>query len=292
GIGVSKFASVGNRVNIDFGDLLRYLRDDPDTGSICMFVEGTERAREMYSEMRKTTRHKPVLVFKVGKTPASREAALSHTGSMAGRAEIYSAAIKQAGGLELPSVSDMMDTAKIVSTAKSIPEGNRVAVITHSLGIALIAAQTLEENGMKLPTPDRDTADMIEDLLEMPVHVPIKNPIDLLAKGWAEPDVFARAFELLAKHPDFDALLTVFSPNYQEGIGGGMPVERIVEATSACDKLVVSVLNSPADRPPPGSEVLEQGGIPFFSSPQRAGRALANALKLSQTRSKHTNDSD
>lgn len=290
GLGVSKFASVGNRVNIDFADLLRYFRDDSETSTICMFIEGTEKARDMYSEMRKTTREKPVLVFKVGKTPASREAALSHTGSMAGKAEIYSAAIKQAGALELPSIVDMMDTAKVVSTAESIPIGNKVAVITHSLGIALIAAQTLEENGMELPVPDGDTAVRIEELLEMPVHVPIKNPIDLLAKGWAEPDVFAKAFEIIAERPEYDALLTVFSPNYQEGIGGGMPVERIVEVTNRYDKLVVSVLNSPQDRAPPKVEILEQGGIPFFSSPQRAGRALANAIKLSQTRSKLRND--
>ncbi|TFG08427.1 hypothetical protein EU538_07125, partial [Candidatus Thorarchaeota archaeon] len=262
GVGVSKFASVGNRVNIDFADLLRYLRDDSETSTVCMFVEGTEKGRQMYSEMLETTRKKPVLVFKVGKTPASREAALSHTGSMAGKAEIYSAAIKQAGGLELPSISDMMDTAKVVSTANNIPPGNKVAVITHSLGIALIAAQTLEENGMELPTPESSTADKIESLLEMPVHVPIKNPIDLLAKGWAEPDVFARAFELVAEQPDYDALLTVFSPNYQEGIGGGMPVEKIVDGARKSKKLVVSVLNSPADRPPPGIEELEDGGIP------------------------------
>ncbi|MHA2353294.1 MAG: CoA-binding protein, partial [Candidatus Thorarchaeota archaeon] len=96
-LGISKFASVGNRVNVDFHDMLRYLREDSETEVICLFVEGTEYAREMTEEIEKTTPEKPVIVFKVGKTPASREAALSHTGSFAGNAELYSAAIKQSG---------------------------------------------------------------------------------------------------------------------------------------------------------------------------------------------------
>ncbi|NIU81568.1 hypothetical protein GWN63_04920, partial [Candidatus Bathyarchaeota archaeon] len=73
-LGVSKFASVGNRVNIDFHDMLRYLRQDDETEVVCLFIEGTEYAREMTEEIKKTTRTKPVIAFKVGKTPASQEA--------------------------------------------------------------------------------------------------------------------------------------------------------------------------------------------------------------------------
>ncbi|TFH04890.1 MAG: acetyl-CoA synthetase, partial [Candidatus Thorarchaeota archaeon] len=84
GLGVSKFASVGNRVNIDFHDMVRYLRQDEETRVICLFIEGTEYGREMIDEIKKTSPQKQVIVFKVGKTPSSRDAALSHTGSLAG----------------------------------------------------------------------------------------------------------------------------------------------------------------------------------------------------------------
>ncbi|MGV9169114.1 MAG: CoA-binding protein [Promethearchaeia archaeon] len=151
GVGISKFASIGNRVNVDFNDLLRYFRTDPETKVVCLFVEGTGDARLMYEEMRKTTNEKDVVVYKVGKTPASKKAALSHTGSLAGNATLYSAAFRQARTVEVDSIQEMMDSAKVLSVQKASESGKNVAVITHSLGIALIAAQKLEQHGMHLP---------------------------------------------------------------------------------------------------------------------------------------------
>ena len=281
-LGVSKFASIGNRVNIDFHDMVRYLRDDADTQAICLFVEGTEYAREMTDEIKKTTSEKPVIVFKVGKTPASRDAALSHTGSLAGNAELYSAAIKQAGAIEVGGVGEMIDTARVLTTSRHQPCGTRVAIVTHTLGIALIAAQTLELNGIKLPLPTTKIVKKIQSMLNMPVEIPIKNPIDLLAQGWANPSIFGEAFKLVLNEDQFDAVMIVFSPNYQEGIGGGVPIEEIIDASRSVAKPVISVLASPDTKKPPGYEKLEASGIPFFSSPQRAAQALANMLKLSK----------
>jgi acyl-CoA synthetase (NDP forming) len=279
-LGISKFASVGNRVNIDFHDMLRYLREDPDTEVICLFIEGTEYAREMTQEIRKTTPKKPVIAFKVGKTPASRDAALSHTGSLAGNAELYSAAIKQSGAIEVSGVGELIDTARVLNICKHRPKGRSVAVVTHTLGVALIAAQTLEQSGVRLPLPSDEVAKTIQSKLNMPVEIPIKNPVDLLAQGWADPRIFAESFELILNEEQFDAVMIVFSPNYQEGIGGGVPIKEIVEATRKVSKPVVSILASPDTRKPPGHEILEAAGIPFFSSPQRAAQALANMLKI------------
>ena len=278
-LGISKFASVGNRVNIDFHDMLRYLREDSDTEVICLFIEGTEYAREMTEEIRKTTPEKPVIAFKVGKTPASRDAALSHTGSLAGNAELYSAAIKQSGAIEVSGVGELIDTARVVTICRHRPKGRSVAIVTHTLGVALIAAQTLEQNGIRLPLPSDEVAKTIQSKLNMPVEIPIKNPVDLLAQGWADPRIFAESFELILNERQFDVVMIVFSPNYQEGIGGGVPIKEIVEATRKVSKPVVSILASPDTRKPPGHEILEAAGIPFFSSPQRAAQALANILK-------------
>ncbi len=279
GLGVSKFASVGNRVNIDFHDMLHYLREDEETNIICLFIEGTEYGREMANEMALTTKEKPVIVFKVGKTPASRDAALSHTGSLAGNAELYSAAIKQSGGIEVGGLTEMIDTAYCFSTCKGRPKGNSVAIVTHTLGIALVAAQTLELNDVRMPLPSRNTVSKIQNMLEMPIQIEIKNPIDLLAQGWAQPDIFANAFKLILNEDNYDALMIVFAPNYQEDIGGGMPIDEIVKATEKKTKPIISILSSPVSKKPPGSEILEKSGIPFFSDPQRAAQALSNMLK-------------
>ena len=280
GLGVSKFASVGNRVNIDFHDLIRYFRQDTETEVICLFIEGTEYGREMFNEMTLTTPEKPVIAFKVGKTPASRDAALSHTGSLAGNSNIYSAAIRQSGGVEVTGVNEMVDTAYLLSTCKNRPKGNRVAIVTHTLGIALIAAQTLELNGVELPNPTEETARKIQSMLDMPIEIPIKNPIDLLAQGWVQPKIFADAFKMILNEQYYDAIMIVFAPNYQDDIGGGIPIDKIVEASKGVSKPVVSILSSPDSNKPPGYEILERAGIPFFSSPQRAATALANLMKL------------
>jgi len=280
GLGISKFASVGNRVNIDFHDMLCYLRADTETEIICLFVEGTEYGREMANEMKVTTEEKPVIVFKVGKTPASRNAALSHTGSLAGNAEMYSGAIRQSRGIEVGGVSEMVDTAYCLSVCKDRPRGKRVAVVTHTLGIALIAAQTLETNGAVMPLPSRETARRIQKMLGMPVHIEISNPIDLLAQGWSQPEIFANAFKLVLNEDNYDALMIVFAPNYQEEIGGGMPIQEIVNAARKTKKPIISVLSSPESRKPPGSDILEEAGIPFFSEPYRAAQALSNMLKV------------
>ena len=149
GVGVAKYASIGNRVNVDFHDMIRYLRQDSETEVICLFVEGTENARLMYDEIKQTSSSKPVIVYKVGKTPVARSAALSHTGSLAGKPGLYSASLRQARGLEVNSVSEMIDTAKVLSILHTLPAGNSVAIVTHTLGPALIAAQVLEEEGVE-----------------------------------------------------------------------------------------------------------------------------------------------
>jgi acyl-CoA synthetase (NDP forming) len=139
----------------------------------------------------------------------------------------------------------------------------------------------LELNGVELPIPSEETKEFIQSVLNMPVEVPIKNPVDLLAQGWADPKIFSDAFNSVLQEKQYDAAMIVFSPNYQDEIGGGVPIDAIVKTTNTVGKPVVSVLTSPDSRKPPGYDVLESAGIPFFSSPQRAAKALANVLRLS-----------
>ncbi|MFQ5832673.1 MAG: acetate--CoA ligase family protein [Candidatus Thorarchaeota archaeon] len=279
GVGVAKFASIGNRVNIDFDDMVQFLSQDDETDVMCLFVEGTEKARQMYEEIGKSTLDKDVIVYKVGTTPAAQAAAQSHTGSFAGRHELYTAAVRQAGGIGVNTITEMIDTAKILTLSKERPKGRRVAIVTHTLGPALIAAQILETRGIQLPPPSRETASAIQDMLAMQVDIPITNPVDLLAQGWAMPEIFGGAFQLIMKEPHFDAVMIVFSPNYQKEIGEGMPIETIIETVSYSGKCVVGVLNAPECRPPGGREMLEANSIAVFSNPERAASALANVLQ-------------
>jgi acyl-CoA synthetase (NDP forming) len=262
--------------------MVRYLGQDDETEVICLFVEGTEHARSMYDEMSHVVKSKPIIMYKVGKTPTSRKAALSHTGSLAGRHELYSAAATQSGAIETNTITEMIDTAKILSICRTHPTGRNVAIVTHTLGPSLVAAQILENAGSSLPPPSQETSTIIQEMLAMPVEITITNPVDLLAQGWANPEIFAEAFSLIMDDSQYDAVMIVFSPNYQEDIGGGVPIESILEKTSCSEKTVVAVLNSPVCTPPMGKDRLERGRVPVFSNPERAAQALSNVLKQSR----------
>ena len=95
-IGISKIAFVGDKIDIDDIDLLRYLREDKLTKVICLYIEGIKNGRKFITEAKKTVKHKPILVLKGGKTVESRERVKSHTASIAGSNYIFNAALKKA----------------------------------------------------------------------------------------------------------------------------------------------------------------------------------------------------
>ncbi|MFX1577283.1 MAG: acetate--CoA ligase family protein [Promethearchaeota archaeon] len=283
-LGVAKFASIGNRVNLDFADFLEYFKDDDATEIICLFVEGTEDARRLIEVAKEVSLKKPILAYKVGKTPAAQRATKSHTGSLAGRGQLYSSAFRQAGIKEVAGISELIDTAKALAILNDLPKGNRVALVTHTLGPTIIAAEILEEQKIQLPPPNPTTIQEIQKAMGLPVDIPIDNPIDLLALGWARPDIFAEALKLAALSDQYDAFLTVFAPNFQEDIGGGTPTEGLLEVTRMSKKPIIAILNSPISHPPPEKSLLEAGGIPVFASPARGAKALANIIHLGQER--------
>jgi acyl-CoA synthetase (NDP forming) len=285
-LGIAKFASIGNRVNLDFADFIHYFGNDPETRIICLFVEGTDDARRMLEEAHQISPIKPILAYKVGKTPTAQRAALSHTGTLAGRGELYSSAFRQAGIQEVNCVRDLIDTAKALSIIHHLPRGNRVACVTHTLGPTIIAAEILEQEGIQLPLPSAQTIKSIHKAMKLPIQIPIHNPIDLLALGWARPDIFAEALRLAAAEEQYDACLTVFSPNFQEDIGGGTPTESLIEIAKESKKPIFAILNAPESYQHPEKEILEAGGIPVFASPERGAKALANVISYSIMKSK------
>jgi len=283
-LGIAKFASIGNRVNLDFADFLQYFKQDSETETICLFIEGTEDARCLMEIAQQLSVTKPILAYKVGKTPVAQRATKSHTGSLAGRGALYSSAFRQAGIQEVKGVAELIDTAKALSILPYLPKGNRVACVTHTLGPTIIAAEILETHGIQLPPPNPDTVRGIQNAMGLPLDLPIDNPIDLLALGWARPNIFAKALHLAAQGNQYDAFLTIFSPNFQPDIGGGTPTEGLLRVLRQTKKPIISVLNSPITFPPPEKALLEEGGIPVFTSPARGAIALANIIGYASLR--------
>ncbi|GAG33216.1 unnamed protein product, partial [marine sediment metagenome] len=132
-IGFSKIVGIGNRLNVDFPEMVDYLMQDTDTEIIVLYMEGIDRPRGLIETAKAHRGKKPIIAYKTGVGDIGNQASRSHTGSLAGRKEIYSGAFSQAGILGLDSVEVLLDTAKAMAVSP-LPEGSGVAILSSQAG--------------------------------------------------------------------------------------------------------------------------------------------------------------
>src|SRR3989338_6628482 len=138
----SKFASYGNAMNLDESDLLEFMGTDPNTKVICLYVEAVKDGKKFIKVAKEVSKKKPIIAIKGGKTEEGSKAALSHKGSMAGSAAIYSSVFRQCNVIEASSLSDIFDIAKMFEIC-ALPMGRRVQVITNGGGYGILSTDAL-----------------------------------------------------------------------------------------------------------------------------------------------------
>ncbi len=175
-MGVSKIIGVGNKIDIDDDDLIDYFAQDSDTKVIGLYIEAVKDGREFMNSIYACD--KPVLVVKAGRSKAGARATASHTGSMAGSDKIYSAAIKQAGGIRCRDVVELFDMAKALA-GQPPAMGNKIGIITNGGGLGILLTDACEANGLKIPKLSKKTYKKIDKIL--PELVKPNNPVDLVA---------------------------------------------------------------------------------------------------------------
>ncbi|MHA1595550.1 MAG: acetate--CoA ligase family protein [Candidatus Baldrarchaeia archaeon] len=272
--GIAKFVSVGNRCNLDFADYIEYFYHDPDTKVIAIFLEGTEDARRFIEVAKRVTKSKPILVYKAGKTKTGTVGVKSHTGSLAGKPELYSAAFKQAGIIEVQSIRELIEGAKVLSIMKHPPRGNRVAVVTHTAGPSIVVSDILESRGCTIANLSDKTIEEIRKLLPFPI--PISNPVDLLGFGYALPELYGETVKRVLADENVDLLITIYTPSFQPEIR--VPAKEMVEAVREYQKPLIAVLIAPLSMKPEEVEYLENAGIPVFFDPESGARAATIAI--------------
>ena len=204
GVGVEKYVSSGNQAGTDANDLLEYLADDPDTGVVVMYLEGMDDGRRFYELARATTPRKPVIVMRGGMSALGRRAASSHTGALAGSAEVFKAAARQAGMITTGDPDEALDVASLLAY-QPMPAGRRVAVVTLGGGWGVLTADALAENGLQLAELPPDVLAAVGDLL--PPFWSRGNPIDLVAT--VTHGVPERVIELVTDSDAVDAVITL-----------------------------------------------------------------------------------
>lgn len=266
-IGISKFISYENAVDINECDALEYLCNDKKTKVIVLFLEGVKDGKRFIQVAKKVTKKKPIIVLKGGKTEAGAKAAVSHTGSLAGSAKIYSSVFKQTGIIEADTWEELFDFAK--AFLQPLPKGKRVAIITDGGGFGVLASDECERQGLDLPKP----TDKLKELFRksFPEYAILSNPIDITGDATAER--YRIAMEECLKSKQFDSIIsiTLFQvPALEEKITDVIvDLKKYGKPILCCatgGKFTVKL-----------SRILEKNGIPVYVAPERAVKAL-NAL--------------
>ncbi|MDQ7794223.1 MAG: acetate--CoA ligase family protein [bacterium] len=277
--GFNRFISLGNMVGVDLVQALEYLGGDPATAVIGLYLEGYADGRLLLETAAAVD--KPVVVLKVGVTPAGRTAAQSHTGALAGEDELYDAAFRQYGLVRARTMEELMDTLQAFDTLPS-PRGNRVFLMTHAGGPGVYATDALAA----LPELEfARVADSTRRELEtiLPPFSSICRPeghLDMTASGTV--DQHARALETLLADDGVDAVLLLDLPTLflsAEDLAAGL-VRAYRRASARLDapKPFLPCLMA-GKWVAQGRRLLEEAGIPTFETPDRAARALVNLLR-------------
>ncbi|MFQ5812134.1 MAG: acetate--CoA ligase family protein [Anaerolineae bacterium] len=271
--GISKVAGLGNKADVDDADALEYLAGDAQTEVVAMYIEGLSDGRRFLKAAKEIAREKPIVVFKAGTTQAGAEAALSHTASLAGRAEVFEAACRQAGILRVNSFEEMLDVVKAFSFLP-LPTGNRVAVIHYTGSGCVIAADACQKEGLELAEFSPATVEALREIT--PAWHRVRNPVDLwpaIERHWAET-AYGVAIEALLDDEGVDSLIInlfamprweTYIPDFDLLRASGKPVLFCVEGNAELVREAVAKI--------------EGQGFPVYSQVNRAIFALSHLSK-------------
>jgi acetyltransferase len=207
GIGFSHVISLGDMVDIDFGDVLDFLALDPATDAILLYVESITHARKFMSAGRIAARTKPVVVVKAGRSDAGAKAAATHTGALAGSDLVYDAAFRRAGMLRVRELEHLFDAAEILSSGIRV-HGDRLAVLTNGGGAGVMATDALVEEHGTLATLSSEAIGRLDTVL--PATWSRANPVDII--GDAHADRYRHALQAMLADDTQDAILVINCP--------------------------------------------------------------------------------
>mgnify|MGYP000005845909 CR=1 FL=1 len=269
-LGLSKIVGLGNRCNVDFWDMLDYLNEDPETQVVAMYLEGVDEPRKLIEAARRMDKRKPIITYKVGISSNSDRASQFHTGSLAGKYEIYLGAFRQAGILSVQSSEELLDTAKALCLSL-LPKGNRVAVLSGQAGPGMAACDVCEKEGLSIPLFSPETQKRINALL--PPLAIRTNPVDM-GPAWYDSKAIRGIVEAVLDDQGIDALLLCMMYASANRPAVGMLAESLTQLERR--KPILCCISAPEGIWDEEIQKLEASGIPNFQTPERAAKALAN----------------
>ncbi|WP_431856756.1 GNAT family N-acetyltransferase [Azospirillum sp.] len=210
GIGFSHLISLGEKADVDFGDLLDYLAADGAVRAILLYIESINDARKFMSAARSAARQKPVIVIKAGRSEEAIQAASSHTGALAVSDAVYDAAFRRAGLLRVDELGELFDAVNTLATGAPAISGDRLVILTNGGGMGVMATDSLVKAGGRLAALSEETQAKLDAALGSSA-APRGNPLRIGAD--APPKRYADALEALLGDTGNDAILVLNCPN-------------------------------------------------------------------------------
>ncbi len=304
-IGISRLVSSGNEADLTIEDYMEYLETDDKTRVICLYVEGVRQGDRFIETIKRISATKPVILLKGGTGNIGADAAMSHTGALAGSFKVFRAICSQSNIILADTIDEMVDLAGLLLSQPEI-KGKRIGIVTQGGGLGVISADLCEAAGLEVPP----LADSVVGMLDayLPPFWSRRNPVDLVAPG--KVSMITDSTAALLKHTNLDAIILlglgymtsrarrwlesdvlphdVMEQPAQKMIAGEMELlDLIVEQIKQFNKPILPVIDVVGfDDPSEGNVVkhLDKKGIMAYSSPEQAIRALAKAQVYYQKR--------
>ncbi len=268
GIGFSSVVSLGGSSDLDFGEVLDYLATDPATRQILLYIEGIRDGRRFMGSLRAAARAKPVIVMKVGRHPMGSRAAVSHTGAIVGRDDVFEAVMRRAGAVRVQSAGELIACALALASGIR-PVGDRLAVVTNGGGPGVMAADRAADLGVPLATLGEGTLARLQAAL--PANWSHGNPVDLI--GDADPARYRAAIRACLEDPGVDGVIAILSP--QAMTDANAAALAVVEAAAGAGKPVIACWMG-GESVAEGRLTLQAAHIATYALPEAAVEAFGH----------------
>ncbi len=267
----SKFISYGNATDIDESDLLKYLGEDENTKVICLYLEGVKNGDKFFKTAMQVSKKKPIIAIKGGLTEKGMKATLSHTGALAGNKEVFLGVFKQTGIIHAESLEQMFEIAALLEKGVQF-QNNKICVITNGGGYGIISTDSISQSkNLQLSEFTKLTSSFLRK--NLPNNVNIHNPLDLV--GDATTERYKLALESTIKDKNVDAILLIVL--YQTPLITTEVVQVISETHNETKKPII-VISTGSEFTENLSKSLEEKGLPVFTFPENAIRAIDKVI--------------
>jgi acetyltransferase len=274
GLGFSHLVSLGDMADVDFGDMLDYLANDPATTAVMLYIEAITDARKFLSAARAAARLKPVVAIKAGRHGPAAQAASSHTGALAGRDEVYDAAFRRAGILRVYDLEEVFDAVETLARAPRFARDDLV-IVTNGGGAGVLACDALIDAGGRLTQLTPETLTRLAGVL--PQTWSKANPVDII--GDASPQRYADALEIILAAPETNAALVLNCPT---AVASSTEAARSVVRVAVASKRPVLTNWLGATSANEARGLFAEAGLPSYDTPTQAVRGFMHVVRYAQ----------